>query len=94
MTEPQELQLSERRSHDPAARGTAKIKASWEPSKHRAREAGWWPEEEGQEEFGRGHPQAFLFTLCYNYCRKENHHEVRFALKITLRASMKLLSFQ
>lgn len=48
MTEPEELGVPERRKHDLPVRDTGKIKASWEFSQHRAREAGWWPEEQGQ----------------------------------------------
>lgn len=48
MTEPEELGLPERRNHDLPVRDTGKIKASWGFSQHRAREAGGWPEEQGQ----------------------------------------------
>lgn len=48
MSEPGELGVPERRNHDLPVRDTSKIRASWGSSQHRAREAGWWSEEQGQ----------------------------------------------
>lgn len=91
MTEPEELGLPERRNHHLPVRDTGKIKASWGFSQHRAREAGGGGGQRSRDKgaCGRGCP-----ALCYNYYRNKNHHEVRVDLKITLRASVKLLSFQ